>query len=174
MLAIEHQLPGVAMALIESGMCAPDAADSRGRTAAHAAAARGQQAVLERLGQVKAPTAVNFGARDREGQTPLHLAVTAGHANAVTVLCRSFGVDLDATNSSGQTALYIAAKRNAAALVESLVRAGASINVAAPDGRTPLHVAALSGATEVVRLLLRFDAKDGPLARDNKKRTPLQ
>jgi ankyrin repeat protein len=171
-LATEHKLLDVAALLVESGACAPNVADSKGRTAVHAAAARGETRVLELLSQAKAPQ-VNFGARDADGNSPLHLAVAGGHEQVLDVLFRAYGVDLDAINNAGLTPLHLAAKRNATSIAHKLISAGSSLDVTAPDGRTPLHAAALAGAVDVIRAICHYDSSRAPKAVDAKKRTPL-
>jgi ankyrin repeat protein len=64
-LATEHKLLDIAAQLVESGACAPNVADSKGRTAVHMAASRGQTRVLELLGQAKAAGGQFWCARRR-------------------------------------------------------------------------------------------------------------
>ena len=69
------------------------------------------------------------------------------------------GVDIDAVSASGATALQVAVKRNGAAMVELLVKAGADVELADADTSfPPLLVAAGSGYSEVISVLLEAGA----------------
>ena len=54
--------------------------------------------------------------------------------------------------------LQIAANNGYISLVESLLKRGASVNVADENGWTPLHFAAAAGHVAIIKMLLRFGA----------------
>ena len=101
-----------------------DATDRWGRTALHAAAARGSDAMCATLLRRRASPLV----RDAEGCTPLHRAASAGHVAAVRVLV--------------------------AAAPMSICEAGCTEGGLTGDGWTPVHWAAMTGQDAVLRVLL--------------------
>ncbi|KAI9663972.1 MAG: Ankyrin-2 [Bathelium mastoideum] len=75
-----------------------------------------------------------------------------------------------ASNTTGQTALHLAASTGDADLVGYLIRNGSRINPDDDEGRTPLHNGAQSGSYGVVRALLAGGGD--PLAKDAQGHTP--
>lgn len=69
------------------------------------------------------------------------------------------------------TALHLAALNGSAEAVQSLVKAGADVNVRAGDGSTPLGHAALMGHPDIVALLIKRGAELNPV--NHHKSTPL-
>ena len=91
-------------------------------------------------------------------------------AAAVRTLLRQ-GVDVNAADVDGTTALQWAAHWNDPDSVNSLLAAGASPNAASRYGVTPLHEAATIGSAPIVRALLRAGAR--PDAAYGEGETPL-
>jgi hypothetical protein len=109
------------------------------------------------------------------GRTLLHFAASHSCMSVVQLLL-SLGGDPDVLDTGGHTPLYRAANnRNpekGVALVEALVRAGATIDLSGGVNKsTPLHEAARHGNAPVAAALLRLGAN--PAARDRKGLTPL-
>lgn len=67
--------------------------------------------------------------RDREGNTPLHIAAQIGFLEAADWL-RIVDADLNARNNRGETPLILAVQQRNAALVRQLVDAGANPDIA--------------------------------------------
>jgi ankyrin repeat protein len=102
--------------------------------------------------------AVLMGADSRattspDGTTPLHLAVRAGDAAAVTRLLRE-GADAKAANRYGVTPLSLAAGNGDAGIIRTLLAAGADANSAVSNGQTMLMIAARSGNPEAIDALV--------------------
>lgn len=117
-------------------------------------AARGDAEHLDTLLTAR-PEALD--ARDRLGKTPLHFAVTFGHAEVAAVLVEH-GADLNAADGTGMTPLHVAAmmcNKNAA---DWLAGRGADVNARDDFGDTPLHTAALFDAGDVAEKLLERGA----------------
>ena len=76
-------------------------------------------------------------ARDRNGNTPLHLAVRVVNAVAVAILLDA-DADLGARNNSGATPLHVAAVHEDAEVLDLLLKAGADIDAGAGGRGTPL------------------------------------
>lgn len=68
------------------------------------------------------------------------------------------GVDIDARDRHGQTALMLAAKRGHLALVELLIEKRADLNVTAKYRLSALMLAVVAGHTEIARRLVRAGA----------------
>ena len=66
--------------------------------------------------------------------------------------------DIDQTDGSEATPLFIAAQANSVDCVQLLVEHKADINRARKDGTTPAYVAALKNSVEVLQLLLSAKA----------------
>jgi Flp pilus assembly protein TadD len=64
------------------------------------------------------------------------------------------GIDVNAPDSDGWTALMVAASVGKLPAVQALIMAGANVNAATGKGETPLMAAALSGNAAIVKLLL--------------------
>jgi len=113
----------------------------------------------------------NVMCRDSSGNTLLHIAALSGHPGVCNALVAR-GIDVNATNSAGETSLLfaaqgrrahaaigattrgVAAEAGAVDVVQALLGAGANANAArTTDGQTPLLVAAEIGKFDVVQAL---------------------
>lgn len=112
---------------------APDAADSKGRTAAHFAAARKDAATLGFLVRCGA----DADACDVRGVSPAHVAASAGRTEAMEVLERAGG-DLSCGDERDDTPLHLAARRGRPRLADWLLLHGADGKATNTDGLTPL------------------------------------
>jgi ankyrin repeat protein len=68
------------------------------------------------------------------------------------------GVELDARDSTGTTALHWAVYNNAREIIDALLEAGADPNIGNRYGSTPMAEAAVGGDVEVIRALLAAGA----------------
>lgn len=84
-------------------------------------------------------------------------AVRQGDADAVRALLRS-GVDVDALDRYGQTALMRAAHQGHDEIVEILIDAGAALDLTAKYHLSALMLAVVAGHVEIARLLVRAGA----------------
>ncbi|CUT99311.1 Ankyrin [Echinococcus multilocularis] len=112
------------------------------------------------------------GSTKRGGESGENLlrAARAGDLKKVLDLINS-GVNINATNPTGLTALHLAAKEGHTAVVKELILHGADVNATSKKGNTPLHIASLAGHLGVVRALL--DANANPNCQSVVGFTPL-
>ena len=68
------------------------------------------------------------------------------------------GVDIDAIDKWGNTALRRAIRKDDTKYMNLLIANGADVNLKHPGGETALHYAATTGRTDAVKLLLEADA----------------
>ena len=116
--------------------------------------------VFERLRQRKVRINTRSSHKDFFTTTVLHIAVEKGRNDLVKVLLPPKGskdkkFDIDATDGAKKTALHIAAERELADIIETLIKGGAEINVRDERGWTPLHYAAIAPDASLASLLLR-------------------
>lgn len=115
---------------------------------------------------------VNFAVADNDGNTPLHCAIRKFPAVDIAQLLINLDNDkylVNAKTKQGLTALHLAAQagcfhlisssspfyyKENLKIVETLIKAGAKVNVEDEDGFTPLHYAAHSGSLEIVQKLV--------------------
>ena len=91
-------------------------------------------------------------------QSPeLHRAVEAGDLDGLTRLLAT-GVDVNARDNRGRTALMYAVEEGYVLLVEPLLAAQTDPNVRAPDGATALFMAAVHGYSEIIPMLMKAGA----------------
>ncbi len=82
---------------------------------------------------------------DIYGWTPLMRAAFEKRSSVVSALLGSPGLDLDARNEVGATALHLAAFRGSADIVEALMSHGSAPNAVDDEGRTPAEAAVQGG-----------------------------
>ncbi|CAL7951942.1 unnamed protein product [Xylocopa violacea] len=94
---------------------------------------------------------------DEYGFSPLHAAVRIPEAGVcVDALLSQNGIDIEARNDAGWTALHLAAEAGSYDAVYLLVRAGANVNNTDTSyGRTALHIAVEGGHKNIVEYLLK-------------------
>lgn len=98
-------------------------------------------------------------ASDKDGRSPLRLAVEHSNLSAVKALL-SAGADFDRRCSSdGCTALDVATIRAELEIMAALTRAGADVNGACARGYTALHRAAFHNRRQALELLLQAGAR---------------
>jgi ankyrin repeat protein len=98
-------------------------------------------------------------AKDKDGQTVLHVAARGDYA--ITALLLEHGADVNATDVHGITPLHTAIlENNDDNIVKLLIAQGAVVNARDEDGYTPLHVASLgiSDNSAAIQLLLAHGA----------------
>lgn len=96
-------------------------------------------------------------ARDNLGNTPLHACVKWNALKAAKTLI-SMGVDVNAQNLSGKTALSEACRSAKKEMAVLLIQNGADINASDSAGRTALMDAISSRNEQMVSLLLSYGA----------------
>ncbi len=99
-----------------------------------------------------------------------HRAIRSGNLEIVRQFLDA-GMDVDAADSSGNTALLLAAENGHGHLVHELLDRKANPNHARTNGDTPLMVAARSGDTQTISLLL--DAQADASAKNQRNLTAL-
>ena len=101
-------------------------------------------------------------------RTELVDAVKAGDRAAVATLLKK-GVEVNAPEGDGATALHWAVQLEDLESAAALIRAGAKVNVANDLGATPLSVAAGNGSARAVTLLLESgaDPNTAPAGRES-------
>lgn len=127
--------------------------DERGFTPLAVAAYGGKASLI--------PILLRFGAdihtRDSQGDTPLIITVThaANQQDALATAKKLLvaGVDINAQNKAGATALYRAVQRKKYALIQFLVENGANTRLATTQGLTPLALAKANNDQQAVALL---------------------
>ncbi|KAF3070112.1 Ankyrin-1 [Trichoderma lentiforme] len=130
-----------------------DLEDKAGRTPISHAAEWGNLDIVQIVAE-KAPQTVR--SPDRLKRTPLFHAAGNGQLNVVTYLLQDTeaSLDIDSTDSQGQTPLWLAASRGYAPTAEFLVHQHADTTIAnEEDGWTPLHCAAQLDKREIIKLL---------------------
>ena len=93
-------------------------------------------------------------ARTPADESPVADAVMRGDSARVRVLIKQ-GLDVNAAQPDGMTALHWAAQRGDAGGAQMLMYAGARVDAVTRNGNyTPLHLAARNGRTAAVKALL--------------------
>jgi hypothetical protein len=106
------------------------------------------------MSALRQPHVFTFDTPTRE----LWRAAESGDLNELAAVM-SRGVDVNARNEHGMTALMRAANQGHATIVRALLERGADPNVARNDKFTALALAAFFGHTETVRILIEHGAK---------------
>ncbi|MDH3715862.1 MAG: ankyrin repeat domain-containing protein [Gammaproteobacteria bacterium] len=146
-------IAGCAFAFESHAQIAPSARQLAGYTGLLAAAARGDDALIEKLVRSDPPDV-----RDSYGRTPLHVAAYAGHHKAMRALVAA-GADPNALERDRYDIVTIAAVANDVPTLKLALSLGASAgNITSRYDGTALIAAAHLGHVEVVEQLLRAGA----------------
>jgi ankyrin repeat protein len=105
--------------------------------------------------------------RNKDGETPLHVASKKGDTNTVKVLLRN-NANVNAKTNRGEIPLHFA---SSAQVAELLLKKNPNPNVEDLNGETPLFAASSRGYTDTVEILLQ--KKANPNIKNKYKRTPL-
>ena len=107
----------------------------------------------------KTATEVKFSACDviepknKNQNTPLHLAVLNGHTEMCSVILKK-GANPNQQNCEGHTPLHLATQKGHSNICQLLLDNDADIEATDHEGNTALHVAASCGHTDIYDLLL--------------------
>jgi ankyrin repeat protein/L-ascorbate metabolism protein UlaG (beta-lactamase superfamily) len=159
----------VAELLLEHGADI-DAVDDEGLYPV-AVASSGKKEMVEFLLE-RGAKLVPEGKDPKQAGGPLQFAVLGDRLDIAGLLLDR-GVDVDARDPLGRTALGLALRHGSNGMVEFLLARGAAIDGKEPDlGRTPLHMAVAGGRLDLAKLLL--DKGADPEAKDSLGKTPLE
>ncbi|KAI1466173.1 ankyrin [Daldinia caldariorum] len=107
-----------------------------------------------------------YGSLGANENRPIHYAAASGNIDAVMVLSKQKGFNIDCQNDQGHTALHLAANQNLIDICSNLVKAGANINVIDSNGLAPLGIAIKKRFPEIVRIMARRPITD-PISIDD-------
>ena len=132
-----------------------NARDEAGMTAVAHTAKLGHDAILNTMLKF----GLNANTPDKEGHTPLTLALINKQRDAAQVLIKR-GADVNAHAADYITPLHFAAHQGDIDMVKMLVSYGAQTDTAiVNNGYTPLHWAVIQGHANVVEFLLQSGAR---------------
>ena len=100
----------------------------------------------------------DFGIRDKDGMTLLHLVCRNGYDELAKLLIDTYGAEIELPDNEGRTAIHYAAMSGNTDLVYSLLKDGADPNKLTKKKETPLHFAAKYAGLEEVQFLIEHGA----------------
>jgi ankyrin repeat protein/adenylate kinase family enzyme len=115
-------------------------------------------------------TTIDINTPDKQGNTPLHLAVLQGNLALVDFLLEAKAA-IDIRNIAGLTPLHIAAQKGSIPLMQLLIAQHTDNNTQDDYGYAPLHLAAQNGHPQAIQLLLNNKANVN--AKHKSGRSPL-
>lgn len=92
-----------------------------------------------------------------QGETPLHLAASAGSNWCVSILLSLFG-KVGIVDNNLRTPLHYAVQEDKPQVITTLVNAGCNIDAKDIDGNAPIHYAASKNAVECIKMLHSLNA----------------
>jgi len=116
----------------------------------------------------------NINAINKDGDTPLHIAVKEGNKKiAKFLLNQDANININAINKDGDTLLHIAVKEGNKKIAKFLLNQGADINAANKDGDRPLHIASKDKVSlKTLDILLKYHPD--PLIKNTLNNTPIE
>jgi ankyrin repeat protein len=102
---------------------------------------------------------VDIDGAQGDGSTALHWAAFNDDLETTKILLTAGANVKVTTREGGITPLFMACTNGNAAIVETLLKAGADVNSVKPNGTTALMLAAASGNAQAVKILLDHGAK---------------
>lgn len=140
-----------------------------GQTALHLAAACSRGDHVQQLLKAGA----NPNVQDKEGHTPLQVAIGACAEGTFTILVNHPSTDINLPSEGMVTPLMQAVKHLNLMMVKSLLRRNAEITAIDSEGRTAIHWAAVINNVDALKLLMRQGPETLKDAQDNKGQTAL-
>ena len=142
--------------LVNAGLKLTDRAGETGYTVLHMAALAGRSEVLEHI--IKNDKRLDMNARDKAGDTPLHIAARIVDRDRSTIMSQilSAGADIDARDKRGDTAFTIVAVSPGNYSLEhayTLLEAGADPNVKNKVGNTAMHAVVWNGNYGLMKMM---------------------
>lgn len=149
-------VPGFVELLIDSGGNVNAVAPKWGWTPLHWSAYGDNRGAFDLL----VSRGADVNARTDKKETVLHLLIQWGRKPDQVRFVLDRGVDIDAADACGWTALHRAVLYNRPEIIELLLSEGADLNVKDNDGRTPFWLAKERRQDRIVELLRKHGAKE--------------
>ncbi|KAL5711257.1 hypothetical protein ACHQM5_021732 [Ranunculus cassubicifolius] len=127
--------------------------------------------LAEELDDGRGIAKVVTGTKNGHGQSALHIAARKGYIDICKYLISDLGLDIDAKDAQGGTAMLLAFVQGHIDTAVYLLEKGANPNITDICGFTPLHFAAFEGHEEFLHKLLSKGANVDALSNVG---TPLQ
>jgi ankyrin repeat protein len=148
-----------------------DIRDIEGYSILHMAAWKGRSEVAQMILEYDSAMKVLVNTRNKNGQTPLHIASEYDQTSVVAILLKS-GADVDSQDNHKMTPLLCASGSfGIGEAAQLLLEHGASFHVRNENDQTPLHLASKHNHPGVVTSLLEIGADVD--AQDSNNMTPL-
>ena len=133
-----------------------------------------QEQEMKRIRDLVSADPGTINSRDKQGNTPLHLAVLNKYLPLLDWL-KDHGADPNSKGLYGDTPLHLAIISDPTSdgrVIRRLLLMGADVNSQTIDGYTPLHIAAISGKAGFVQFLL--DKRANRDLRNKRNLTPAE
>lgn len=137
----------------ESGRCNINEPNAQGRLLLHHICKNGSTEAVELV--LHRTTAADT--RDRDGMSPLDLAVKHDHVDVIDILLASGRFNADQPTGNGDLPLHLACARGLTKSVKSLLSRTQIIDARGVNGMTPLGFAILGKHLDVIDILLESD-----------------
>jgi len=120
-----------------------------------------QLEVIEKLIRNLVNSRTNLDAHNRDGRTPLYVAIWKGNAKVAKLLIK-YGANVNDNYERNRTPLHIAIGCRQLEIAKLLTESGANVNAKArnhgKDDLTPMHLAIFANAPEFIELLANYGA----------------
>ncbi|KAF4989706.1 hypothetical protein FDECE_14621 [Fusarium decemcellulare] len=151
-LAIAHRHEGVALWILQNGVCEADinASDKDGQTPLILAFKNG----YEEVAKVLIKKTANL--EDHNGDSLFHWAIANGLEAVVSWVLQKAAdcVDINGSDKGGHTPLMLALRNGGGEVAKLLIENGANVNASGRDGQTPLMLALKNGNEGAVKVLI--------------------